>query len=93
MNSSASTTGRGWYSHPDTFRLKAVQALLVVDGTGICYYEGHPSQSKEGAGQGRLGLPQGDGDEDGYNLDLPQGDKDDDGYNSPQGDGDEHGYN
>ena len=29
-----------------------MQALLVVDGTGICYYEGHPSQSKEGAGQG-----------------------------------------
>ena len=50
-----------------TFRLIAVQALLVVDGTGICYYEGHPSQSKEGAGLGRLGLPQGDGDEDGYN--------------------------
>ena len=23
-----------------------------MDGTGICYYEGHPSQSKEGAGQG-----------------------------------------
>ena len=44
-----------------------MQALLVVDGTGICYYEGHPSQSKEGAGQRRLGLPQGDGDEDGYN--------------------------
>ena len=52
-----------------------------MDGTGICYYEGHPSQSKEGAGQGAwayhkvvemrmvitYNLPQGEGDEDDYN--------------------------
>ena len=62
---------------------------------------------QRGGGAGRLGLPQADEDEDGYNLGLPQadedkdgynlglpsGDKDDDGYNSPQGDGDEDGYN
>ena len=48
---------------------------------------------QRGGGAGRLGLPQADEDEDGYNLGSPQGDGDDDGYNLPQGDGDEVGYN
>ena len=36
---------------------------------------------QRGGGAGRLGLPQGDGDEDGFILGLPQGDGDEDGYN------------